>query len=100
MKGKMIVKLLSKDDKKLYVEIETMYRKYSGYLSSKNEEDRLNIGRHRVDFEDKLMNDKKLMKNVCMNPTDTIDLNYSHNKRDLKLHLDKVYEGHYCGFSM
>ena len=100
MKGKMIIKLLNKDEKKLYVKVETMYRKYSGYLCSKDEESKLNIGRHRVDFESKLMNDKKLMKKVCVKPTDTIDLDYSHNGRDLKLHLDKVYEGHYCGFSM
>ncbi len=94
----MIIKLLNKEDKRLYVEIETMYRKYSGYLMSKDENTKLNIGRHRKDFEEKLISDKKLMKSICINPIDTIDSNYSYNGRNLKLHLDKVYEGHYCGF--
>ncbi|MBE6047779.1 MAG: hypothetical protein E7213_05130 [Clostridium sp.] len=100
MKGKMIIKLLNKDEKKLYVEIESKYRKYAGYLCSQHDDSRLNIGRHRIDFEKLIREDKQLIKNVCIKGNDSIDLNYNIDNRNLRLHLDKVYEGHYCGFGM
>lgn len=102
MKGKMKVKLLKEDNNKIGVEVLVMYRKYKGYLENKetasDNSSKLNIGRNRVKIESQIKNDKKLMKMVCTDPKETIELDYGCNNEKYKLHLDKEYELNYVGF--
>ncbi|MCR4943318.1 MAG: hypothetical protein K5986_02425 [Clostridium sp.] len=102
MKGKMKVKLLKENNNKIEVEVLVMYRKYKGYLENRitasEDSYKFSIGRNRVKIESLIKSDKRLMKNVCINPKDTIELSYNYDNKKYKLHLDKEYELHFSGF--
>lgn len=103
MKGRLRVQLLNKEEDRIGVYIKLFYREYKGYLFSGSRElesnkESIKIGRDRVNIEKLMREDKKLMKEVCLNPKDIIDMDYIYNKRRFNLHLEKVYELHYDGF--